>query len=60
MRGRTKWGGGKKKRKTFKNPERDIRATKTRAEKEEEEEQNGCRVSFTLSSDEDDGRVALK
>lgn len=59
MRGRTKGGGGKKKRKTFKNPERDIRATKTRAEKEEEE-QNGCRVSFTLSSDEDDGRVALK
>ena len=51
---------GKKREKTFKNPERDIRATKTRAEKEEEEEQNGCRVSFTLSSDEDDGRVALK
>ena len=53
MRGRTKGGGGKKKRKTFKNPERDIRATKTRAEKEEEITLSAA-ARFTLSSDEED------
>ena len=51
MRGRKK--GWKKKKKNFSKSERDISATKTRAEKEEEITLSAA-ARFTLSSDEED------